>query len=463
MVRADPTPVPPSPEGFDVVVDDRVALGAADPYVDTVRRRLDHPGTGDAPAWVTVSAFGLTGPARGWRGSDLVCAAAGGLLAAVFDDRGEVFGLPGAQALQAVGHHAALAAVHGLFLVGRGTPVHLDLSAQEAVAFCTNQQTPSHVIHECGIPPGLGRYSAPSGPFPCLDGQAQVIVVDNHQFARYSEAIGRPEWIPIFPTVADRVASAEMIDVVTAEWTSERTKVDCEEFLQSRGVASTAVRSVDELLDSAQFQRPGLARPDGRGPGRRAGPPAVRPARVPRSGRVSRRPDPAGPVPSTAGPPDRPDLSDLHVIEVSNVLAGPLTGAILGAMGADVARIEGTERMDLYRQNGPFAGGVAGIERGAYFQGANYSKRSVTEAIAHAHGRGIRDWLDVVIENVGAKRVQRGGGRPGAASGPETGAVAVDLGLRPERTGGGLPGLRPERPRVRRARGRHPRARPAAR
>jgi hypothetical protein len=49
-------------------------------------------------------------------------------------------------------------------------------------------------------------------------------------------------------------------------------------------------------------------------------------------------------------------------------------------MGADVVRLEDERRLDIYRRTGPFADGVAGIERGAYFAVANFSKRSVFAA-----------------------------------------------------------------------------------
>ncbi len=340
--------------------------------------------------WVTASAFGLSGPARSYLGSDLVCAAAGGLLAAVFDRSGRVFPIPGQQALQTVGYAAVLAALHGISLSRtRGTPVHLDLSAQDAVAFCTNQQTPSHVLHECGIPPGVGRYSAPSGPFPCKDGYIQIIVVDNHQFTAFCNAMGRPDWIPIFPQVADRVAGAEMIDEVVAEWSSTWAKDELEEYLQARGVSATAVRPAGEVASSGLFRARGWAPPT----------PEARGQLVPAL------------ITSAAGQgaAGQPVLGDLHVLESSNVLAGPLTGAILGALGADVVRVEPTERLDLYRQNGPFAGGIAGIERGAYFQGANYSKRSVTEGVARRHSEGALEWADAVIDNTGRKRLEQSG------------------------------------------------------
>jgi crotonobetainyl-CoA:carnitine CoA-transferase CaiB-like acyl-CoA transferase len=394
---------------WDVVICDRVASGADDEYLDLVARSLHADPPVAASCWVTASAFGLSGPARSYRGSELVTAAAGGLLAAVYDADRHVFPIPGQQALQSVGYEAALAALHGVSLSRtRGTPVHLDLSAQEAVAFCTNQQTPSHVLHKCGVGVGAGRYSAPSNPFPCKDGWCQIIVVDNHQFAAFCHAMGVPEWITIFPEVADRVAGAEMIDVVVAEWSSTWAKDELEEYLQARGVSATAVHTAAEVQESTVFRARHWvpSPPDALGP--------VVPVLI------------TG-VPGEHKPSPGPAvLAGLHVIESSNVLAGPLTGAILGAMGAQVVRVEPTERLDLYRQSGPFAGGIAGIERGAYFQGANHSKGSVTEGVAREHSAGALAWADAVIENTGRKRLEQHGIAPAA---PGRGRNQVQLSI----------------------------------
>jgi crotonobetainyl-CoA:carnitine CoA-transferase CaiB-like acyl-CoA transferase len=74
-----------------------------------------------------------------------------------------------------------------------------------------------------------------------------------------------------------------------------------------------------------------------------------------------------------------------------------------------VVRFEDRARLDLYRRTGPFARGVAGPERGAYFAVANHSKHSLAvdvEAEPEA-GRRLVGSCDVVLENFGAKRMAR--------------------------------------------------------
>ena len=76
---------------------------------------LDHVHAENGAVWVTVSPYGLTGPRRRWRGTELTIAAAGGLLSAVTDGRtGWPIKLAGNQALLSAGQVAALATCHGI-------------------------------------------------------------------------------------------------------------------------------------------------------------------------------------------------------------------------------------------------------------------------------------------------------------------------------------------------------------
>ena len=372
-----------------VVICDLVSDGCHPSYVEEVSRRSHG-------AWVTVSAFGLDGPQGGKPGSDLTCAAAGGLLSAVADPDGRLYPMPGNQSLKVAGQAAALAALQAISLLADGSgPLHLDLSVQEAVAFSSVQQECAHLVYECGVIAGVSRYSAPSGVFPCADGQIGVIVIDDHQFARFSETIDRPDFIPIFPTLSDRVQSAEMINSVCADWTSSRSKFLCEQLLQERGVAAVAVRTLPEIKETNQYRARNFLLPDDGGTLRTE----LLPALVD-TGRAA----------SDIGERRR-SLRDLRIAEATNVLAGPLAGAILGAVGATVVRLEDRERLDIYRRNGPFKFGQAGQERAAYYLFANYSKKSICQKIGEDqdYGRRVGEWADAVLENVGAGRLRRTG------------------------------------------------------
>ncbi len=382
-----------------VVVCDVVGEGVDGEYLAGVgaRRR---------GAWVTVSAFGLDGPLGGRPGSDLLCSAAGGFLGAVTDSEGAVYQMPGLQALKVGGQAAALAVLHAVSLMRGGRdPIHLDVSVQEAAAFCSVQQESAHLLFQCGKPLGASPYSAPMAYFPCIDGDVLIAVIDDHQMVRLAEVLGRPEWPVIYPRNTDRGAHAEEINAVVELWTAQRSKFDCERVLQEQGVPATAVRTIEETASNEQYRARDFLSPVGDGEDRRLSFGAL-PALVESApgGNVVADSDGRG----QDGPRAR-TLAGLRVAEVTNVLAGPLAGSIMGAMGATVVRLEDEQRMDIYRRNGPFEYGRPDRERAAYFLFANYNKRSVYRRVddASSFPRSVAAWADMVLENVGSHRLDR--------------------------------------------------------
>ena len=99
-------------------------------------------------------------------------------------------------------------------------------------------------------------------------------------------------------------------------------------------------------------------------------------------------------------------LSDLRVLDLSRVLAGPWAGQLLADLGADVVKVERPDTGDDTRAWGPpWLEDAEGRSSGqsAYYLSANRNKRSITIDIAHPEGqqlirRLVKD-ADVVIEN----------------------------------------------------------------
>ncbi|BBY76769.1 hypothetical protein MPRF_36680 [Mycolicibacterium parafortuitum] len=358
----------------------------------------------DGTVLVMISAFGADGPPdhRLPRG-EITAQASGGLLAGVEDPDGHPVPIPGYVASRAVGAVAALAALHGLERRNRdGGAVAVDVSAQEAVIFCAALPECAHVMYRCPGRAGSGRYLAPSGVFACRDGLVRITAVENHQWKGLRTALGDPEWAAGLDERPARIDHADLINARVAEWAAERLKDDCAALLQANGVPSTPVNRPGELLASRQLRHRG----------------ALRPATL-----EGRDATVLGPPWSVAHSPasaiKRPGLTGLRIAELTHVLAGPIVGALLGAMGADVVRLEDPDRLDIYRRSGPFADGVAGPERGAYFAVANHSKRSVLLDPAHTaeHVGAVLAESDVLIENVGSSRLHRLGVDPSALAG----------------------------------------------
>ena len=99
-------------------------------------------------------------------------------------------------------------------------------------------------------------------------------------------------------------------------------------------------------------------------------------------------------APAATGP-----LAGIRVIDLTRILAGPLSTMMLGDMGADVIKVEPPGKGDDTRSYGPpFAGDEA-----AYFLGVNRNKRSLTLNMAAPAGQKILaaliDKADVLIDN----------------------------------------------------------------
>ncbi|MFG6118640.1 MULTISPECIES: CaiB/BaiF CoA transferase family protein [Thalassobacillus] len=102
-------------------------------------------------------------------------------------------------------------------------------------------------------------------------------------------------------------------------------------------------------------------------------------------------------------------LSDIKVLDLSRVLAGPYCTMILGDLGAEVVKVEAPGGSDETRKWGPpFQKGVS-----AYYLCANRNKKSITADLKSEKGKKkimdlVRDF-DVVIHNFKAGTMERMG------------------------------------------------------
>ena len=92
-------------------------------------------------------------------------------------------------------------------------------------------------------------------------------------------------------------------------------------------------------------------------------------------------------------------LTGVKVLDLSRVLAGPFATMVLADLGADVIKVEHSERGDDTRHWGPpFAGGES-----AYFLSANRNKRSIAADLKNqadlARIKQFASRADVLIEN----------------------------------------------------------------
>jgi len=95
-------------------------------------------------------------------------------------------------------------------------------------------------------------------------------------------------------------------------------------------------------------------------------------------------------------------LSDLRVIDLTQMLAGPYCTMLLADMGADVVKVE-RPGGDLIRENPPYVDDPETEPFGGYFQSVNRGKRSIELDLTDAGDREdfltLVDDADVVIES----------------------------------------------------------------
>ena len=365
-------------------------------------------------AWVTVSPFGLSGPYRDYRGGELVYLASGGHLAYT---RSPTDGSPmkwgGWQGSLVTGDVAGLAALQAYDWRRRdGATVHFEVSAQEALIATGLRLHNAEVFFGpprslTGGLPGAPR-SVPAlsmGVQECKDGFVHISAVELRTRALLLRAIGEPSWADEIVEGNPWAERAAEIHERLRAWTLARTRYECAAELQAQGVPTTPLNSPAQLLRSLQLRARGFF---GDGEVRDLpGPTLLRPF---------------GPAPGRDGA--RQGISSLRVVDLSQVLGPPLAGSWIGAMGADVVKVEDTSREDLQRRIGPFADGEPGPERGGWYAETNFSKKGVLLDLETDAGRGALARLlatsDVVLENTTLTRAKRIGIEPDSylASGP---------------------------------------------
>lgn len=96
-------------------------------------------------------------------------------------------------------------------------------------------------------------------------------------------------------------------------------------------------------------------------------------------------------------------LEGIHVLDLSWVMVGPVSGRYLADLGADVIKVESSRRIDPVRTLGPFKDGRSGPERSVSYHNLNAGKRCITLDIRNAKGRELvmrlAQWADVVLES----------------------------------------------------------------
>ena len=96
-------------------------------------------------------------------------------------------------------------------------------------------------------------------------------------------------------------------------------------------------------------------------------------------------------------------LDGVRVVDLSNLVAGPVCTRLLASYGADVVKVERPGVGDPARRLGPFPGDVPHPEKSGLFLTLNVNKRGVTLDLAARAGRrllhALLDGADILVES----------------------------------------------------------------
>ncbi len=330
------------------------------------------------------------------------------------------------------GSAAAMGAIFQRESTARGQLV--DISGQEANANHI-RTTISSAIHN---PDLLGGREKANFDFlvPCSDGYVFLTPYHfDHWWERFAHVMGDPEWAQseAFATAADRALNCDAIEPLVHLWSVQYTRAELYQMSLDIGIPCFPVYSPAEMMESAQFEARGFlesVEDSEAGSFVRPGPAAVlsgtpyhQDGRAPRLGEHNDEllgaPAEASPKPAGDRRPshrraagDLP-LSGVRVVDFGWILSVPHSTAWLGALGAEVIRVESEHRLDLLRSSGLTrgSGGIPGLNRSGPFNGLNYSKRGVTLNLQTDRGKELAKELisraDIVTMNYAAGVAER--------------------------------------------------------
>ena len=416
-------------EGADSL---RRLLASADVLVEdwsaSERERIGADSLGDSLIDLSLTPFGLSGPYRDWKSTPLTSLALGGFLYLSGDEDREPLMIPGRQSE----HLAGLNGFAGVLLAlwerdrrGHGTRRgRVEVSEIETLAASHQFTTVMHTYH------GLvrsrhgarwenkgpyGRY--PISVLPCKDGWVSFCVSTQGQWDTLFPMVGRDDLVedPRFATTEMQRARADEIDAILIDWMRDKTRREV--FETAAGMWSEPagpLLEMSEVLRDPQLRHRRLfAEIDHPDAGTLTYPTvpfrmSAAPPKFKRAPRLGEHTDEilaeADAAPPTAKPRRNPKpraetetgesdsaavLSDLRVLDLTRVWAGPLATRILGDFGAEVVKIS-DPRVPLDRLNGTN-------------NKLNRNKPSVALRLDQEEGREIFRELaaasDLVVEN----------------------------------------------------------------
>jgi crotonobetainyl-CoA:carnitine CoA-transferase CaiB-like acyl-CoA transferase len=408
---------------------------------------------------VSTTFFGVDSPYRDLRGGDLIATHMSIVghntpMQQVTDSSSQPpLRLGGRQSDYMTGYTAAAAALSALLARERngGSGQHVDVSQWLSMVQMCRPEI-SVFTHETPDAPYYRRLLSRTKTslqymFPCRDGWVSCALSTNRHWRALKRLMDNPEWAEseLFATFEGRLENSDAIEALLVEWLSMRNRKELFDLAQAGHVPVFPVNTPSEVAHNPQYAARGYFADCDHpvaGKVRMPGAPIIfsrTPWRIssaaPRLGEhnaailgerlgLTRREVEAiaekaatlvagacGEIGSGASKPSalgpgaprgHLPFEGIRVADFGWIYAMPYATAWLGALGADVIKVESTVRPDVVRY---LCGtdGVNGVNRSAIFNGINFSKRSLVLNLGRPEAREIAFKLvalsDIATEN----------------------------------------------------------------
>ena len=212
----------------------------------------------------SISGFGQDGPYGARAGVDQIAQGMGGLMSITGEPgRGPMrVGIP-VDDLTA-GNLLALGCMMALFDRQRtGVGRWVTTSLLESQVFMLDFQA-SRWLMEGEVAGQAGNdhpTGIPTGVFPTSDGHINIAASSSRVFARFCEAIGRPEWldIPDWKTQSGRSTHRRAINAAIAEITVAHPSAHWIDLFETNGIPCGPINSIDQVFADPQVKHLGMA------------------------------------------------------------------------------------------------------------------------------------------------------------------------------------------------------------
>ncbi len=404
----------------DVVIDSKVraqrSAGPLDPALLRAR-----PG---APHLVSATAWGFEAAEPGSVGDELLVQAVAGVMGVTGDPDGAPLRFPGWQSQYLTGAYVAAAA---LGAIRADAPQHVDLSWLACLATGVEASYSRYLQRRRSDQRGGAHppHLYPSGALPCADGYVVPGTVRLYDWLTQCEIYGREDLLedPRFRRREARAAHAAALWDEIGPWYAAHSRHEIFELAIARQWALGMIMTGRDTLADRHLGERGFLGKIGSAGGDFVAP--VRPWLAPglpvESQRVAETgaDDPSWCAEgSVRSRPQRSPLEQLRVLELTVAWAGPFVGRYLGALGADVVKIEAGERPDGWR--GPHKPGSVlprgeartdaeelSLDVAPNFNSLNRNKRALALDLKSPEGRALCLELVAQVDVVVANFTQR--------------------------------------------------------